>query len=65
MSEFKLGDVVMLRSGSPHMTIRDISDQGVVVMEWFNEHEFTFEVTHRRIEVLNTTYDLIERKETV
>lgn len=62
MSEFKPGDVVMLRSGGPQMTIREINNVGVVVMEWFDDVNRTFEITHRRIEVLNITYSLIESR---
>lgn len=36
MSEFKVGDVVMLNSGGPAMTITEVKD-GFVVAVWFRD----------------------------
>lgn len=34
---FKIGDVVVLKSGSPIMTVADIDDQGNVTCTWFDK----------------------------
>lgn len=37
MSEFKVGDVVRLKSGGPQMTIHDFLEDGKVECAWFDE----------------------------
>lgn len=32
---FKLGDIVVLKSGGPNMTVADVNDQGDVYAKWF------------------------------
>lgn len=39
MSEFKLGDVVQLKSGGPLMTVTAIASAGDYVCEWFSGDE--------------------------
>ena len=45
-AKFKIGDVVMLNSESPHMTVTDITPAGLCFVSWFNSsgahamHEF-------------------------
>jgi uncharacterized protein YodC (DUF2158 family) len=36
MNEFKIGDVVLLKSGSPKMTINDMLEDGKVECTWFD-----------------------------
>ena len=37
--EFKIGDVVQLKSGGPTMTVANVSgDSGTVVCHWFDDH---------------------------
>ncbi len=38
-AEFKIGDVVCLKSGGPKMTVTDI-DSDVILCVWFNGTEF-------------------------
>lgn len=35
MSEFKIGDVVQLKSGGPLMTVCDVGSGGAVECNWF------------------------------
>ena len=35
MENFQVGDVVVLNSGSPKMTVKMISDSAEVICEWF------------------------------
>ena len=37
MSDFKKGDIVLLKSGGPKMTIREIEDDGEILCVWFDE----------------------------
>jgi uncharacterized protein YodC (DUF2158 family) len=37
MNEFKIGDVVQLKSGGPPMTIARFLENGAAVCVWFNE----------------------------
>ena len=37
--KFKKGDVVMLKSGGPHMTVSRYTDNGRVVCIWFDESQ--------------------------
>ncbi|MGO9571979.1 MAG: YodC family protein [Desulfomonilaceae bacterium] len=36
MSEFKIGDVVQLKSGGPHMTVYKV-DEDEIYTQWFDE----------------------------
>lgn len=36
MSNFKIGDVVRLKSGGPNMTVDEIMDDNFVICIWFN-----------------------------
>ena len=52
--EFKIGDVVKLKSGGPNMTVEVIGEQGVYCA-WFDksekkEHFQLFRICHRRPE---------------
>lgn len=42
--EFKPGDVVVLKSGGPAMTIRELQGTGTALCEWFNRDDDTFHV---------------------
>lgn len=35
-NEFKVGDVVQMKSGGPQMTVVECNDSGYVVCEWFS-----------------------------
>lgn len=39
-SPFRLGDVVVLKSGGPHMTVEKVTEDGVEVM-WFSNGELS------------------------
>ena len=39
MEEFKIGQVVQLRSGGPKMTIHSLVSDGDVVCQWFEGNE--------------------------
>ena len=36
MSQFKVGDIVMLKSGGPSMTVEEIQADGRVACSWFD-----------------------------
>lgn len=36
MNNFKIGDVVQLKSGGPAMTVSETNDAGMVLCTWFN-----------------------------
>jgi uncharacterized protein YodC (DUF2158 family) len=40
MSEFKIGDVVQLKSGGPKMTVTKVSAEGYLC-RWFQQDHFT------------------------
>lgn len=37
MNEFEIGDVVLLKSGSPMMTVNEILEDGKVECSWFDD----------------------------
>ena len=39
MEDIKVGDVVILKSGGPKMTISSINDAGVARCRWFEKNE--------------------------
>lgn len=41
--EFKVGDVVQLKSGGPLMTVSYLSDKGKFTCYWFNESGGAYE----------------------
>lgn len=41
MSNFKVGDIVILKSGGPKMTVETIQDEEFIVCIWFNEKQET------------------------
>ncbi|WP_374527784.1 YodC family protein [Acinetobacter sp.] len=38
MSNYKIGDVVQLKSGGPTMTVSETNDAGMVLCTWFDAH---------------------------
>ena len=40
MEEFKLGDIVMLKSGSPSMTIIHVNSDGMLTCRWYDGKQF-------------------------
>lgn len=57
MSNFKIGDVVQLKSGGPTMTVSETNDAGMAVCTWFDsehelkEHAFNQEIleAHKKV----------------
>ena len=41
--DFKIGDVVQLKSGGPHMTVSHVNDKGNLSCHWFNEKASEYE----------------------
>jgi len=39
MEDFEIGDVVVLRSGGPKMTVHGLVSDGDVVCQWFESNE--------------------------
>jgi len=39
MAQFQVGDVVVLKSGGPRMTVTYLEEHGKVQCEWFGSHE--------------------------
>ena len=37
MSQFKVGDVVCLKSGGPDMTVKEITSDNQISCEWFDD----------------------------
>lgn len=56
MEEFKEGDVVHLKSGSPDMTVYGISEDRLLV-SWFYENKF-FTESFLKIVMTKKTYSL-------
>lgn len=44
MAEFKIGDVVQLKSGGPTMTVSHRSGSGQYECSWFNQNGGSFEI---------------------
>ena len=42
MDEFKAGDIVELKSGSPRMTIAFLSKEGYCYCTWYDPNSFTW-----------------------
>ncbi|MEY0027221.1 YodC family protein [Providencia rettgeri] len=43
MGGFNIGDVVVLKSGGPQMTIADFNDDGYVICTWFVDQKVSRE----------------------
>jgi len=37
MSEFKIGDIVQLKSGGPKMTVIEVREENEILCTWFDE----------------------------
>lgn len=44
--EFKIGDVVRMKSGGPRMTVSGEADGGALTCRWFNQDGRKFDVQH-------------------
>lgn len=57
--EFKLGDVVQLKSGSPKMTIEDLYDNegNKCSCKWFNKNKNEFQLDRFLVETLALASD--------
>ena len=43
--QFKVGDVVQLKSGGPHMTVVTVGNDGHIHVVWFNQDSSKFDVS--------------------
>jgi len=45
--QFKIGDLVKLKSGGPAMTVRELRADEEVLCEWFDKNVYSKEIFHQ------------------